>query len=390
LLDRRSPSLAYLSFDTVPAPKGAAIHILAFARVLARAFGSVELITVSPDSGGETRQLEGGIVQTTLPAVGKNFLDRVLNFRENLRRHLARKSYDVIHFRSIFEGFPLVRNQGEGYRRLIFEVNGLPSIELKYRYPGVVEDRELLVKITRQEDICLREADRIITPSGVTGDYLEKRGIDPEKIRVIPNGVDLDLFSYRVPPSPRETPLRLLYFGTTSPWQGVERAIEALSYLPDSLPASLRVVGVVRPGRREPLRRLVRKLDLEQRVTFVGPVSQRELVDELHRSHATLAPLGINDRNCLQGCCPLKIIEAMAAGVPVIASDLPAVREIGESERDFLLVKPDSPEAIAGAIERLRDFPHLSRDARRRVETRNSWEIAGKALLEVYRELTTD
>jgi glycosyltransferase involved in cell wall biosynthesis len=79
--------------------------------------------------------------------------------------------------------------------RLIFQVNGLPSIELKYRYPAVADDRELLHKLHSQEQICLQAADLIVTPSSVTMEYLQNRGIQPEKIRVIPNDVDLNVFT---------------------------------------------------------------------------------------------------------------------------------------------------------------------------------------------------
>ena len=66
----------------------------------------------------------------------------------------------MVQFRSIFEGLPLLRLKPRP--RLIFEVNGLPSIELKYRYPKVVDDRELMRKLVAQEAglPCCRRLDR--------------------------------------------------------------------------------------------------------------------------------------------------------------------------------------------------------------------------------------
>src|SRR4028119_168405 len=191
------PHLAYISFDTVPAPKGAAIHIVAFARTLASAFGEIQLVTVSPNSEvTDSQDFSPGVVQTTLPAVGDTLIHRVLYFRAMLESWWKGRQFDVIHLRSIYEGFPIAVNKEKLCKCLIFEVNGLPSIELKYRYPAVADDRELLHKLRVQEKICLDAADLIVTPSTVTCDYLQTRGVESEKIRVIPNGVDLSIFTY--------------------------------------------------------------------------------------------------------------------------------------------------------------------------------------------------
>src|SRR5579862_2238297 len=182
--------LAYVSFDTVPAPKGASTHIEAFARALAAAFGGIDLVTVSPGSEA-TPPVERwpGVVHTELPATGRSLIDRVLCFRHHLSRWMRPRSFDAIQFRSIFEGLPLLRFRQR--TRLVFEVNGLPSVELQYRYPAVVDDRELMLKIVAQEEACCRAADLIITPSRVTREFLvSQRGAESGKIRVVPNGVD--------------------------------------------------------------------------------------------------------------------------------------------------------------------------------------------------------
>ena len=125
-------------------------------------------------------------------------------------------------------------------------------------------------------------------------------------------------------------------------------------------------------------------------MTIGAPVGQAELVEELHRSFAVLAPLAMNDRNVTQGCCPLKILEGMAAGVPVIASDLPVVRELGEHGRHLLLVKPGSVDETAKAVLRLEADPglwrHISVEGRAQVERQFTWERAGRALVAVCRE----
>ncbi len=380
--------LAYISFDTVPAPKGAAIHIAAFTRALAHHFGSVELVTVSgapvPAAGSERWP---GVFHTELPALGVSLIDRVMCFRTCLERWLAARPFDLIQFRSIFEGIPLLRLQPRP--KLIFEVNGLPSIELKHRYPRAADDRELMRKLVAQEQACLEAADRIVTPSGVTERYLAgSRGVDPAKIRLIPNGVDIELFR---PGAHAPSEISLLYFGTLAQWQGVDVAVRALAQICAQIPARLTILGVGGSRQRDPIAALAGKLGVADRVDVAPPVGQEELVRALHRSFAVLAPLAINDRNVQQGCCPLKVLEGMAAGTPVISSDLPAVRALGEHGRHFLLVKPGSVDQIAQAVLQLYSDPELRRRlgsaAREHIVADYTWDRSGGALAAVCGEL---
>ena len=77
------------------------------------------------------------------------------------------------------------------------------------------------------------------------------------------------------------------------------------------------------------------------------------------KQHAllSLAPLKDCSRNVVQGCAPLKILESLAAGTPVIASDLPAVREIMRDGEHGRLIAPDRPGELARAIRVALDYP---------------------------------
>jgi glycosyltransferase involved in cell wall biosynthesis len=383
--------IAYISFDTVPAPKGAATHIKAFSQVLATAFGEIELVTVSPTSEIiNPPPIYPQVTQIMLPALGNNLINRVLYFRHLLRKWLEKKRFQVIQVRSIYEGFVIAVNKEKYCDRLIFEVNGLPSIELKYRYPDVIEDRELLHKLYSQEQICLEASDLIVTPSSITAKYLQSRGVPINKIRVIPNGVDLDIFSYRLKRTVN-TSLQIIYFGTFSPWQGINLAIEALGLVNRDFPAHLTVIGQGRDSQAKALKHLGRKLEVTDRLTLLDPLPQGELVEYIHQSDLILAPLTANDRNLIQGCCPLKILEGMATGIPIIASDLPVVRELGTDEVDFLLVKSGSAKSIKDAIFRVHYHPELTQqiviNARKRIEEHYTWQKSGQALIAAYGEL---
>ena len=383
----RHARLAYVSFDTVPAPKGASTHIQAFSRALAGAFGGIELVTVGETLASGERW--PGIFHTELPALGDTLIDRVMCFRRYLSHWLNGRSFEAIQFRSMFEGLPLVEFAGRS--RLIFEVNGLPSVELKYRYPGVEDDRDLMRKLVAQEQMCLDAADLVITPSRVTREYLiSARGVAPEKVKVIANGVDLEIFQ----PAEFRTwgsGAKLLYFGTLSSWQGVELGIRALAQVRNRIPAELTIIGAGGGRERESLLALAAKLGLAAYVTVLPAIPQAELAGHLRSSDIVLAPLALNDRNLDQGCCPLKILESMAAGIPVIASDLPVVRELGCHGVHFLLVKPGSVDQIALAALALacdRDLAEgIAERARSHVAANYTWKRSGDTLVRAYQEL---
>jgi glycosyltransferase involved in cell wall biosynthesis len=409
--------IAYVSFDTVPAPKGAAIHIAAFTQALADAFGDIQLVTVSPTAYAVNQRESPHVIQSMLPALGDTLINRVLYFRAMLGNWWQNQWFEAVHIRSIYEGFPIALNKDKICNYLIFEVNGLPSIELKYRYPAVADDRELLHKLKAQEQICLESSDLILTPSSITRDYLQTRGVPGSKICVIPNGVDLEVFTYR--PSKlkyaeysnicyqdKETarlqirgnnsvkdqpPFRVLYFGTFSAWQGVNLAIEALALAIRDFPTELTVIGQARDFQILALKQLALKLGVAEYLAILDPLSQAELVQKIHATDVILAPLTPNDRNLVQGCCPLKILEGMATGTPVIASDLPVVRELGVDGVHFLLVKPGSAKAIKDALLRLKTEPelaiNLTRNARQQIENDYTWKHAGDALVAAYEEM---
>ncbi|MBD2438322.1 glycosyltransferase family 4 protein [Nostoc sp. FACHB-110] len=388
------PKIAYISFDTVPAPKGAAIHIIAFSRILADAFDGINLVTVSSTTECiDGQEIYPQVIQTTLPAVGDNLIQRVLYFRHQLKRWLQGKEFAAIHIRSIYEGYGIALQKSRYCQQLIFEVNGLPSIELKYRYPAVADDKELLYKLRSQEQICLTAADLILTPSKVTAQYLQSRGIPENKIKLIPNGVDLEVFTYKSigDVTSKKQELQMLYFGTLSSWQGVNLAIEALGLINKDIRADLTVIGQARPEQIKILKQLAHKLQVADKLQILAPMTQSELVQYIHTSDVILAPLTANDRNLIQGCCPLKVLEGMATGIPIIASDLPVVRELGENQVHFLLVKPGSAKAIKDAVLQLYNEPtlanQLAQNARKKIAENYTWHNAGQALIAAYTEL---
>jgi len=380
-----------VSFDKVPSQKGAAIHIAAFANEL-RKLGELDLITLDGRLPDDTTPPAPG--HHPLRVRGPTPIAQAMHFRAQLAEWWRdRPAVDVVHVRSIFEGYPIARRKTQLCKRFVYEVNGLPSIELKYHYPAVAEDTDLLVKLTTQEDTCLAAADAVMTPSEVTARLLVERGVPRSKIHVIPNGVDTDLFSYQTPRPWAETGegrgLRWLYSGTLTAWQGILHAIEALRLYRRDAPATLTIVGPAKKRQRRELLDHCASLELTDAVTFLEPVSQEALAALHHQHDVVLAPLLANDRNLVQGCCPLKVIEAMSSGTPLVASDLEVVRSLtGEHAQ---LVRPGSAKAIKDGVLALATDSYrravMSRGARQRVEREFTWRRAQDSLRALYEDL---
>ena len=393
-------NIVYTSFDRFPNQKGAAIHINAFCRGLLSAFGNVTLITPETSPVMSSDQDFPRIQQTSLapgwehvvvPALGDNLMERVLSFRRHADAWWRTRRATIIHFRSIFEGYPLARTRSSRCDKLVYEVNGLPSIELKYHYPSVADDVELLTKLRAQEQFCLEAADLIVTVSQTNAALLTKRGVDPQKIRVIPNGVDPLIFTYQPPRAWNDRSIKLLYSGTFSPWQGVDLAIEALALLRRDHPAKLVLVGAAVSRQLKVIVKTCQRFDVTEHVEILPATTQVGLATLHHEADVILAPLRATERNTSQGCCPLKVIEAMASGTPLIASDLPVVRELAEPDHDALLVRPGSAKTIKDGLLRLLEQPtlgsQLSRTARETVERRFTWQRALAELIAAYREV---
>jgi len=318
-----------------------------------------------------------------------SYLERALLFGRAVRKHLRDSGgYALAHFRSIWSGVPLLEEQARYGYRTLFEVNGLPSVELKYHFPSL-SGAPLLRKLRHLELFALSRADHIICPSRVTAAYITSLGIPEERVTVIPNGVDTDLFAPREMP-PGDVPL-LLYIGTTASWQGLDTLLEAMPIILAKRQVRLRIIGQGRKAQRKALRRRIRKLGLEGSVSLEDPLPHHSIPDVINQASVCLAPLGYNDRNVTQGCCPIKILEYAACGRPIVASDLPVVRELVREGMEALLFPPDSPQDLADKVLTLLAEPELASSlgscALQRVRSHFTWRHAQEALLKVYEDL---
>jgi glycosyltransferase involved in cell wall biosynthesis len=293
-----------------------------------------------------------------------------------------------VHFRDLWSGAAaLATRQNLGYaHRLLYEVNGLASVELKYMYPGLRES-DLPERLRQQEIELLRAADQVVCVSSVAAIYLKSMGAATEKVKVIRNGVDADLFDPTTPLP--DGPPKLVYLGTLAPWQGLGCLVQAMPAILAGFPAAeLQLVGPYKKAQHKELLKLASTLGLdESKINFTGPIAPQEAPAWLAQASVCLAPLAWNDRNVSQGCCPIKLLEYAAAGRPIVAADLPVARELLR-EGECLFFQPGDPADLARQVTRLlTDRPFalaMAAKAARRVRHKFTWQRAGDELIEVY------
>jgi len=172
----------------------------------------------------------------------------------------------------------------------------------------------------------------------------------------------------------------ILYIGRLAPRKGVHYLLQAMPNVARCFPkVRLVVVGV---GPLEPhLKNFSRRLDLQNSVMFLGYVSDERMQRLLTLADVVVVP------STFEGC-PLVLLEAMAAGKPVVASAVQGIAEVVKTDFSGLLVTPGNVYEIEQAIIRLlKDMKfakYLGENARQAIKEDYSWEKIARRTLEVY------
>ncbi len=209
-------------------------------------------------------------------------------------------------------------------------------------------------------------------------DEFTRIGVDSSRVRVLRNGVDLDIFK----PIDRSIARRklglrepvLLSVGHLIPRKGHDLVIQALLEIPK---ASLLIVG---EGPIEAsLKRLTDSLGLAQRVRFLGPVAH----ERMHEVYSAADVLVLaSDR---EGW-PNVLLEAMASGTPVAATNVWGAPEVVASRAAGVLISDRNPGAIARAVQNLLATPPDRTETRAYAE-RFSWDETTRGQLELFRSI---
>lgn len=389
MIQFHSPKSLYAAFDLFPSAKGAATHIDRFAPVLFDHFESGLLYVLGNKELPKYQQEENWEIYRFTEEI-PNFLNRTIAYGRELCDILDQiaPTLKVAHFRDPWSGLPIVTQPNRAYR-CVYEINGLPSIELPTLYPALSE--ATLHKIREREMLCIQGADAIITPSEVIKENLVELGTSADKITVIPNGAEPDRTKQL---RPEEAPEKyLIYIGALQSWQGIYTLLRAFSRLKDLPNLKLVICASTKKRTMKQYLKFAAKLGIEENVIWLERLPKAELKQWLYHSLLSLAPLSECARNINQGCCPLKILESMALAVPVIASDLPVVRELISHGKNGYLVRPDRPDDLSRAIRIALEYPKnrraVAHEGQLTIESKFTWRAAEEKLRTFYRSLNT-
>ena len=322
---------------------GQGVHIEELVRALLDA--GHEVLVVGPSFykaegfGGESRTI--AILRRLLPGVLAEFAELAYNIGAYAKLKKAWQEFrpDVLYERCnlyFLAGSRLARRHGVP---MLMEVNS-PLAEERARHGGL----RLAGLARRLERWSWRSASRVLPVTRVLGDILVENGVDPARVSVIANGIDLRRFPAHQA-KPADAPIVLGFTGFVRAWHALDTVIEGMARATGDPALALTIVG---EGPAIPdLAAQAKTLGMTANVHFAGLVQPADVPALTTQFDIALQP------SATPYASPLKIFDYMAAACAIVAPDQPNIREILVHEENALLFDPKTPGAMWNAVERL-------------------------------------
>jgi phosphatidylinositol alpha-mannosyltransferase len=312
-------------------------------------------------SHGLQRASEGDIIRIgkgfSLPVNGSvGTITLSPRFVSQVRTMLERERFDLLHFHEPFVPF---------LSTVVLRLSQSVNIATFHAFGGFSPSYEFGSRVMRGEAARL---DGRIAVSGAAKHFIDH--YFPGEYKVIPNGVDVERFQRAVPIARwQDGPKNLLFVGRFEPRKGLLELLKAYRILRKAgCDCRLLVVGggpLGREGRRYIATRRLRGVE------FLGRVSDEEKAQLFRTADVYISPATGGES------FGIVLLEAMAAGTAIVASDIHGYKGVVRRGREGLLVPPREPKEIAGAIARLLRDDELRRamgEAGRIRATEFSWE----------------
>jgi phosphatidyl-myo-inositol alpha-mannosyltransferase len=367
---RRPLKIGIVSPYGYPHPGGVNEHVRFTYEAMSRMGHDAWIIT---SKYGRERESEGHVIRlgTGFAAPANGSVGRVtlgLRFKHQAREVLDAHRFDVLHFHEPFVPFlsPTMLDASETVNVATFHAFGgfSPSYWIGSKFAG-----RLAAKL-----------DGRIAVSGAARHFINR--YFPGEYRIIPNGVDLEHFQTAEPYEElRDGTLNILFVGRLEERKGLIHLLKAYHRLRKRrVDARLLVVGDG-PKRRE-YKRFVGLRSIRD-VEFLGRVSDDEKVRYFASADVYCAP------NTGQESFGIVLLEAMAAGVPIVASDIHGFKRVVERNVQGILVEPRNPRALAAALYTLARDPDMRHDmgeAGRLRAPEFSWDRVTERVVDFYYE----
>jgi glycosyltransferase involved in cell wall biosynthesis len=235
-------------------------------------------------------------------------------------------------------------------------------------------------------------AKQIITVSASTKENLVQNwSVPAEKIKIIPNGVNLELFQQHIDTRKvraefglGEAPI-IMFVGGFQMWHGLDKLLEAMAVIVKVLPA-VRLLLVGDGPARPFVEQTIRRLNLEKSVTITGFLPHATIPHLLAVADVVTVPYPKLPQE--MWFSPLKLYEYMAAGKAIVASSAGQIKNVIRHNENGLLVPPGDVSDLASACLHLfqneADRVRLGVNARREAETEHAWSRQIERLEQVY------
>jgi glycosyltransferase involved in cell wall biosynthesis len=234
-------------------------------------------------------------------------------------------------------------------------------------------------------DISLTSATLIRVTTPLLKQSVVKRGIAPEKIIIVPNYADEEIFSPKVSGYAVRKKLSvssnekvIMYIGRLSPEKGIDILIKAFSIVKEEIKNTTLIIVGDGPEKGK-LMEQCKRLNLLDKVKLVKPVPNNKVPYLLASSDIIVLP-SYSEGN------PKILVEAMMMGKPIVATNIPGINDVVENKKEALLVKPGDPVALAHAIKTLLNDKTLASTLAFNARKRALEKYSKLALLNLYRE----
>ncbi len=308
---------------------------------------------------------------------------------ESLRDIAAEERAAIIHTTTDFRNAIVASSAAKALGiPWIYEVRGelentWASKQLAANPESRPEDAESYRLKRAQETYFAKAADHLLVLSQVSAQNFIARGVDPNSITVIPNSIDGTAFEFSLSQAECRKELNLpenkVLIGVISSlveYEGIDDLLRAAAMLEPKFELVVVGDGTAKDG----LEQLSHELGLESRVRFVGWQASETIL----KWYKALDVFTVTrkDLEVTRNVTPIKALQAHALRVPVVASDLPAIREVTGGHAVYSA--PENPASIADAIvEALKlDTTPAWEFARSR-----TWAVTGRILAETYRKV---
>lgn len=304
---------------------------------------------------------------------------------------------DIIHAHSpLLNAFPAIKVARKLGIPVVYEIRAFWEDAAVDH--GTTTEGSLRYRATRKlETRAIAQVDHVFTICEGLRSDIASRGIPADKITVIPNAVDIELFDPGgVPDEELKAQLDLSnctvvgFIGSFYAYEGLDLLLEAFPLILFQLP-DVRVLLVGGGPQEEVLREQAKRLGIEDKVVFTGRVPHHEVQRYYDLIDVLAYPR--HSMRLTELVTPLKPLEAMAQGRLLVASDVGGHRELIRDGETGMLFHAGSATSLAETVMRMlakRDYwSELRAAGRRFVESERTWSNSVRNYVDVYQRLTS-